>query len=125
MSESGGLMVSLQRLAGSLLAVVQTRLELLSNEMEEERLRILQMLLYGSVTLMLFGLALALLTAFFVMLFWDSQRLAVLGIFTALYSIGGLLAWNALRRVTGERPRLFSASVDEMTDDRAQLEQRP
>jgi len=118
-------MVSLQRLAGSLLAVVQTRLELLSNEMEEERLRILQILLYGSVTLMLFGLALALLTAFCVMLFWDSQRFVVLGVFTALYFIGGMMAWNALRRVTGERPRLFSASVDEMTDDRAQLVQRP
>lgn len=115
----------MQRLAGSLLAVAQTRLELLSNEMEEERLRILQMLLYGSVTLMLFGLSLLMLTALLVMLFWDSQRLIVLAGFTALYLLGGLLALNALRRVTAERPKLFSASLAEMADDRGQLGRKP
>jgi uncharacterized membrane protein YqjE len=125
MTESTGLMESLKRLVCTLLAIFQTRLELLSNEMEEERLRIEQMLLYGSVALFFFGLAVMLLTAFFVVLFWDSHRLLVLGGFAALFFVAGLLAWNALRRVAREKSKLFSASLAELADDRVQLAPRP
>jgi uncharacterized membrane protein YqjE len=125
MAESTGLMESLKRLADTLLAIFQTRLELLSNEMEEERVRIEQMLLYGSVALFFFGLAIMLLTAFIVVLFWDSHRLLVLGVFAALYFVAGLLAWNALRRVAREKSKLFSASLAELADDRDRLAPRP
>lgn len=125
MSESTGLLESLKRLAGTLLAIIQTRLELLSNEMEEERLRIGQMLLYGSVALFLFGLTIMLLTVFFVVLFWDEHRLLVLAGFTALYFIAGLLVWSALRRVSREKSKLFSASLAELADDRDRLAPPP
>jgi uncharacterized membrane protein YqjE len=121
MSESNGLMESLKRLTGTLLAIFQTRLELLSNEMEEERLRIGQMLLYGSVALLFFGLTIMLLTVFVVVLFWDSYRLQVLGGLTALFFVAGLLVWNALRRVAREKSRLFSSSLAELADDRDRL----
>src|SRR3989338_63840 len=125
MAESTGLMESLKRMAGTLLVILQTRLELLSNEMEEERLRIGQMLLYGSVALLFFGLAIVILTAFFVVLFWDSHRLLVLSGFTALYFVAGLLAWSALRRVAREKSKLFSDSLAELADDRNWLAPRP
>src|ERR1035437_2501954 len=125
MAGSTGLMESLERLAGTLLAIFQTRLELLSNEMEEERVRIEQMLLYGSVALFFFGLAIMLLTVFVVVVFWDSQRLLVLGVFAALYFVAGLLVWNALRRVAREKSKLFSASLAELADDRDRLAPRP
>lgn len=125
MSESGGLMDSLMRMAGTLLAILQTRLELLSNEMEEERLRIEQKLLYGSIALFFFGLSVLLLTIFFVAIFWDSYRLSALGGFTGLYFVGGLLAWNALRRLANQKSKLFSASLAELADDREQLAPRP
>jgi uncharacterized membrane protein YqjE len=125
MAESTGLMESLKRLTGTLLAIFQTRLELLSNEMAEERVRIEQMLLYGSVALFFFGLAVMLLTAFIVVLFWDSQRLLVLGGFAALYFVAGLLVLNALRRVAREKSKLFSASLAELADDRDRLDPRP
>jgi uncharacterized membrane protein YqjE len=125
MEESTGLMESLERLAGTLLAIFQTRLELLSNEMEEERVRIEQMLLYGSVVLFFFGLAIMLLTAFIVVLFWDSHRMLVLGVFTALYFVAGLLVLNELRRVAREKSKLFSASLAELADDRDRLAPRP
>lgn len=121
MSESTGLMASIKRLTGTLLAIFQTRLELLSNEMEEERLRIGQMLLYGSVALLFFGLTIMLLTVFLVVLFWDSYRLQVLGGLTALFFVAGLLVWNALRRLARERSKLFSSSLAELADDRDRL----
>lgn len=125
MAESGGLMESLRRLADTLLAIFQTRIELLSNEIEEERLRIGQMFLYGSVALLFFGLAIIMLTVFFVVLFWDSHRMLVLGGFAALYFVAGLLVWNALRRVAREKSKLFSASLAELADDRDLLAPRP
>ena len=125
MLESTGLMESLKRLACTSLAIVQTRLQLLSNELEEERLRIAQMLLYGSVALLFFGLAIMLLTAFFVVLFWDSHRLLVLCSFTALYFVAGLLVWNTLHRVAQEKSKLFSASLAELADDRDRFASPP
>lgn len=118
-------MESLKRMACTLLAIIQTRLELLSNEMEEERLRIGQMLLYGSVALFFFGMATLLLTAFVVVVFWDSNRLLVLAGFTGMYFVAGLLAWIALRRVSREKSKLFSASLAELADDRDQMDPRP
>jgi len=124
MSESTGLMESLKRLACTSLAILQTRLELLSNEIEAESLRVAQMLLYFIVALFFFGLAIMILTAFFVVLFWDSQPLLVLGGFTALYFVAGLLAWNALHRLAREKSKLFSDSLAELADDRDRLAPR-
>lgn len=118
-------MESLKRMAGTLLAIFQTRLELLSIEVEEERLNIKQMLLYGSIALLFFGLATILLTTFVVVVFWDSYRLQVLASFIVLYFVVGLLAWNALQRVADKKSQLFSASLAALADDRDQLAPRP
>lgn len=118
-------MESLKRLVGTSLAIIQTRLELLSNEMEEERLRVGQMLLYGSVALFFFGMATLLLTTFVVVVFWDSNRLLVLGGLMLLYLVCGLLMWHALRRMTRQKSKLFSASLAELADDRDQLTAPP
>jgi uncharacterized membrane protein YqjE len=125
MPESSGLMESLKRMAGTLLAILRTRLELLSSEMEEERLNIGQMLLYGSIALFFFGLAIMLLTIFIVVLLWDNYRLPVLGSFIVVYFVAGLLAWSALRRVAREKSKLFSASLSALAEDRDQLAPRP
>lgn len=115
----------MKTLVGTLLDIARTRLELLANEVEEERLRIWQVLIFSSLTLFFFGLAVALLTSFVVVLFWDDHRLWVLALFTGLYSFFGLLAWNALRRVSHARSKLFSLSISELNDDSEQLARRP
>ena len=125
MSQSAGLMGSVKRLAGTVLAIIQTRLELLSNELEEERLRVRQMVLYGSVVMFLFAMATMLMTMFVVVLFWDSYRLQVLGGLTVLFLFAGLLVLNALRRAAAERSKLFSTSLSELSDDIDRLTHSP
>ncbi|MDP2761921.1 MAG: phage holin family protein [Sideroxyarcus sp.] len=125
MTKSGGLLESVKTLVGTLLDIARTRLELLANEVEEERLRIWQVLIFSSLTLFFFGLAVVLLTSFVVVLFWDDHRLWVLALFTGLYSVFGLLAWNSLRRVSRARSKLFSLSISELNDDSEQLARRP
>lgn len=112
-------------MTSTLLVIIQTRIELLGNEIEEERLRVRQMVFYGSVALFLFAMATMLLTVFVVVLFWDSYRLQVLGGLTALFFIAGLLVWNALRSMANERPRLFSTSLSELSDDIDRLTPKP
>lgn len=124
MSESGGLKESLKRVAGSLLAIVHTRLEMLSGEMEEERLRVVQMLLYGSIVFFLFGVAAVLLTAMVVVVFWDSYRLPILAGFAGMYLIAGMVALSILRRLAREKSKLFSASLAELDEDLDQLAPR-
>lgn len=112
-------------MASTLLAIFQTRLELLSNEIEEERLRIGQILLYGIVALFFSGLAIMLLTVFIVVLFWDSYRLLVLGSLAMLCFVAGFVAWYEFRRVARKRFKLFSTSLDELDEDRDWLAPRP
>jgi uncharacterized membrane protein YqjE len=121
MNPSIRLTESFQRLAGTLLCIVQSRLELLGNELEEERLHVEQTLLYKVISLLLFGLSIMLLTAFIVVLFWDSQRLLVLGGLAGLYFIAGLLVWNTSINLIRKKSRLFSASLAELSSDRDQL----
>ena len=121
MATSIRLTESLKRLAGTLLSIVQTRLELLGNELEEERLHFEQTLLYRGIALLFFGLSIMLLTVFIVVVFWDSQRLLVLGSLAGLFFIAGLLVWNTSRNLIRKKPRLFSASLAELYSDRDQL----
>ena len=108
-------------MASTLLAIVQLPLELLANELEEERLRFEKTLLYSGIALLLFGLSIMLLTVFIVVVFWDSQRLLVLGSLAGLFFIAGLLVWNAARTQGRKKSSLFSASLAELSSDRDQL----
>jgi uncharacterized membrane protein YqjE len=124
MTNSSGLLESSKRVVGTLLTIFQTRLELLSNEIEEERLRMRQMLLYGSVAMFFFGLSIMLLTVFVVVVFWDTYRLSVLGGLAALFFLAGLIVSNSLRNLAQERTKLFSSSLSELKEDRARLTSR-
>ena len=119
------LMESLKRLVHTLLSTGQTRLELLSNEWEEERFRITKMFMLGSLVLLFTGLTLLFAAVFAIVLFWDSYRLLVIGGIIALFVIAGIMAFNAFRSLCREKPKLFSASLAELSKDREQLAPRP
>ena len=116
-----GLMGSVKRLAATLTSIVSTRLELLANELQEERLRLTQMLLFALFALFCFGMALLLFTVFIVVLFWDDHRLAVLGALSLVFFVSGSLAAVLLRGKAQEKSRLFSASLAELEKDREKL----
>jgi len=119
--ESSGLIESLKRLVSTLTSIVSTRLELLANELQEERLHLMQMFLYSLAALFCFGMGLLLLTVYIVVLFWDDHRLAVLGGLTILFFGLSMLMAVVLRVKTQSRSKLFSASIAEFAKDRKQL----
>lgn len=118
---NAGLLGSIKRLLSTLISVASTRLELLANELYEERLHLEQMLLYFFSALFCIGMALMLLTVFIVVLFWDSHRLAVLGGACVIFLMVGVLLAMKLRELTRIKSKLFSVSLAEMHKDREQL----
>ncbi|MDD5299284.1 MAG: phage holin family protein [Gallionella sp.] len=118
---ASGLLGSAKRLAATLTSIVSTRLELLANELQEERLRLTQMLLFALCALFCFGMGLLLLSVFIVVLFWDDHRLAVLGALSVVFFVSGSLAVLLLRGKAQKKSRLFSASLAELARDREQL----
>ena len=81
----GGLLDSIRKLASTLVGILQTRLEIFATELEEAKLQLRQQLLLGLVALFCLGLGIVLLAVFFVVLFWDSHRLAVLGVMAGFF----------------------------------------
>jgi uncharacterized membrane protein YqjE len=119
-----GLFGSLKGLAAGLVAIAHTRLDLLSTDLEEERERLTSVMVMMLVGLFCLGLGALLLTLLFVVAFWDSHRLLVLGGLTAIFLGAGATAWGvALHRVR-TKPRLFAASLAELSKDRQQLTAR-
>lgn len=116
-----GLFASLRNFAATLAGIAQTRLELLANEVEEEKLRLGQMLLFGSIALFCLAIGSVFLAIFVTVLLWDSYRLLALGGLAVLFfSVGGAaIVMFRVRAATGSR--LFSASLAELGKDRQQL----
>lgn len=121
MSDNPGLLDSARRLFATLLGVVTTRIELLANEWQEERLRLAEMLFFSLFAAFCFGLAVILLTMFIVVLFWDEHRLAVLAMLSLFFLSVGVWLTLLLRSRMRQGSRLFSVSLAELSKDRESL----
>ena len=122
--EETGLLASVRRLLSTLISIASTRLELLVNELHEERLHLEQMLLFFFSALFCFGMSIVLLSFFVVVLFWDQHRLAALGGLGITFLVAGVFLAQRLRSMAGKKSRLFSVSLGELASDRKQLEGR-
>ena len=122
----GGILQSLRNLAATGIELVQTRLDLLVTEIEEERVRLLQLLFWAAAALFAIFIGVLLLVMLIVVLFWDSHRIAVLAVLAGLFlAVGAAMAAGVRARVR-ERPRMFSATLAELGKDRDGLrEQAP
>ena len=116
-----GLFESFKTLASSLIGIVQTRLELLSTDLAEEREHLITLLVLVLLALFCLGVGVVLLALLVVVAFWDSHRLLALGAVT----VGFLLASAGMALLavhkTRTRPRLFAASLAELSKDRQHL----
>lgn len=118
------LLDSLRSLAASLVAAVETRLEILSTEIEEERGRLERLFLLGVLFLFCLGLGIVLLAMLLVLLFWDS-RLALLGVLAGLFLGAALILGWVLRRQAKEKRRLFETTLSELAKDEDLLKSGP
>lgn len=121
---SRGLFGSLRGLAASGVSLARTRLELLAVEVQEEKARLLGLVAWGAAALIFVAVGLVFLAVFLTVLLWESHRLLALGMFTALFLGGGLVALFMAMRLARSGSKLFAASLDELDRDRAALDPR-
>jgi uncharacterized membrane protein YqjE len=119
---SPGILASLRGLTATALAMAQTRLQLVANEMEEQGVRGLQMLVWCAIALFCGATGILLLTAWLVIAFWDPYGLLTVGFLALVYFAGCAAAVRVLKTKVAQRPKLFSASLAELQRDRDLLQ---
>lgn len=118
-----GLMDSLARFGQSLIGAVQTRLQLIADELEEQGTLIARMALLWALAGVCLALAVIVAGVLLVVLFWDS-RVAVLSAMLAILVIAGAGAIARARAIERARPRAFAATLSELAGDREALSGR-
>lgn len=121
-SSRGGLFASLRGLAATGLALLQTRLELLAVEVQEEKVRAVSLAAYSVAAVILLGAGAVFLAVLVTVLLWDSNRLLALGVFSALFLGGGFICLFAAQRLARTPSSLFVGSLAELVKDRAAAE---
>jgi ElaB/YqjD/DUF883 family membrane-anchored ribosome-binding protein/uncharacterized membrane protein YqjE len=120
----GLLFGSLKALSSNLLGIVQTRLELLSTDIAEERERIVTLVVLALAALFSIGVGIVLLAILVVVALWESNRLyALVGMIVFFMMSGALLGWFVHKKLRSQ-PRPFDASISELAKDRQELNSR-
>ena len=121
---SKGLLESLTILAGTLVAIAHTRLDLLSADLEEERAHLFSLLVWTLAALLCLGIGVVLVAILLVVAFWDTHRLLALGALAGFFLVIGMGVWAFALHKARTKPRLFAASLSELFKDRQQLTSR-
>jgi uncharacterized membrane protein YqjE len=114
---SPGFTDSLADLGDNLIGTLQERIELVSVELQEEKYRLTQLIIWMSAAVFAGVMTLSFATLTIVYLFWESARLGVLAGFTMFY--GAALAWViVLLRRSFAQPKPFEATIKTLKEDR-------
>ena len=120
-AKKSSLVDSIKGMMATLLAMGQTRLELISTEIEEEREWLTSMLIWTLVALFSATLAVTLAAFMVVVIFWDSYRLEAISIMIGIFVLAAVIAWRTVCKMNNSKPRIFSSSIAELSKDREQL----
>jgi len=115
------LLSSIKGLASTGASIAQTRLELLSVDVQIARSKFISLLVMIVSALFFLFFGLVMLALLIVIYSWETDRMMALGLLTgAFLSVGVILAiliTQSLRKM----PRLFEASIAELAKDREAL----
>ncbi|MDP2246881.1 MAG: phage holin family protein [Nitrosomonadales bacterium] len=117
-----GLLRSLTTLAGTLVAIIHTRLDLLATDLEEDREHLLVLIVLALTALFCLGLGILLATILIVAAFWETHRLLTLVILTGIFLTAGIVSGVMAIHKTKTKPRIFATSLLELCKDRQHLD---
>jgi uncharacterized membrane protein YqjE len=110
-------MSSVQGLTATVVALFQTRLELLATEVEEEKQRLLAVLAWGAVAVLMGTVACVFLAGFITVVFWDTHPLLALGGLTLAFTGACLWAVRRVNAVVQAPGGMLAASLAELQAD--------
>jgi len=112
------------KLLATAIAIAQTRLELLSTELQQEVHRAAEIMVWTLVALLAAGIGLFMLALVIVFAFWDTHRVLASVVVTGVFALIAASAGLVLRAKMRSRPRLLDATLTELAKDRASLMNR-
>jgi uncharacterized membrane protein YqjE len=118
---SASLMDSAKRMLATIIALVSTRLELFTTEIEEEIQRAVGIVAWALVALFFGSLTVLMIAFTVIIIFWDDHRILAAVLVTAAFLLAtvvfGLLARSRLKAKT----RFMATSIEELKRDREAL----
>jgi len=116
-----GLFASLAKLLATAIGIAQTRLELLTTELQEEVHRVAEIMVYAVIALLAAGVGLFLLALVIIFAFWDTHRIvASIAVTSAVFLIAIVAALVLLAKVR-RKPPMLDGTLAELKKDRATL----
>jgi uncharacterized membrane protein YqjE len=115
---------SLKNLVSTGASIAQTRLELISIDVQIARAKFLSLLVMVICTLFFLFFGLVMLALLIVIYSWETDRVLALTLLTCGFlAVGCILALVVLRSLK-TMPKLFDASISELVKDRQELAKR-
>jgi uncharacterized membrane protein YqjE len=115
---------SLKGLGRTFVEILGNRVETLSLDLKEDRIRFVSLLLLGASAFFVLSLGIILVVFFLVLTFWTTNRLMVIGILTAMFLGGGLILLALLVQRVRNMPGPFEGTLSELYKDRDALDVR-
>jgi uncharacterized membrane protein YqjE len=119
-----GLFKSLAHLVATVIAIAQTRVELLTTELQEEIHRAAGIMVWTVVALLAGALGLFLTALVIIFVFWDTHRVLASVLVASSFFLIAFGALAVLRAKVRNRPRLLEGTLAELAKDREQLRRR-
>jgi len=101
--------------------IAQTRLELLTTELQEEVHRVAEIMVWTAVALLAAGVGLFLLALLVIFVFWDTHRIIASIAVTAAFFLIAIVAALVLRAKVRGKPPMLDATLAELKKDRETL----
>lgn len=115
------LLSSIKNLASTGASIAQTRLELLSVDVQIARNQFLRLLVLMICALFFLFFGLVMLALLIVIYSWETDRVLALTLLTSAFlSIGAIMALVVIQSLR-KMPKLFEASISELAKDREAL----
>ena len=115
------LLSSIKNLASTGASIAQTRLELLSVDVQIARNKLISLLVMIVSALFFLFFGLVMLALLIVIYSWESDRMTALSLLTAAFISIGLILAALIMQSLRTMPKLFEASISELAKDREVL----
>lgn len=118
------LLSSLKNLVSTGASIAQTRLELISTDVQIARSKFLSLLIMVIFTLFFLFFGLVMLALLIVIYSWESDRMLALSLLTGSFLVIGFILALVVLRSLKTMPKLFEATIAELAKDRQELAKR-
>jgi uncharacterized membrane protein YqjE len=118
------LLSSLKNLVSSGVSIAQTRLELISTDVQIARNQFLGLLIMLIFTLFFLFFGLVMLALLIVIYSWETDRILALSLLTSGFLAVGIILALVVIRSLKTMPKLFEATIAELAKDRQELSKR-